>query len=119
MRGVYRTDGDGRYFVRTTRPKWYPVPTDGPVGDMLRATDRHPYRPGHVHFMISAPGYQPLVTHIFDKSGEYLDSDTVFAVKDSLKVDFRDQSTQEDLGRRAGVQPPYAIAEYDFVLNPA
>ena len=78
-------------------PKWYPVPTDGPVGDMLRATDRHPYRPGHVHFMITAPGYQPLVTHIFDKSGEYLDSDTVFAVKDSLKVDFVERSSQEEL----------------------
>jgi len=119
MRGVYRTDLEGRYFVRTTRPKFYPVPTDGPVGDMLRATDRHPFRPGHVHFMISAPGYQPLVTHIFDKSGEYLDSDTVFAVKDSLKVDFREQATQEALGKRAGIEPPYATAQFDFVLSPA
>jgi hydroxyquinol 1,2-dioxygenase len=119
MRGVYRTDSDGRYLVRTTRPKFYPVPTDGPVGDMLRATDRHPFRPGHVHFMITAPGYRPLVTHIFDKSGDYLDSDTVFAVKDSLKVDFREQATQEALGQRAGVQPPYVTAEFDFVLSPA
>ena len=119
MRGVYRTDADGRYLVRTTRPKWYPVPTDGPVGDMLRATNRHPYRPGHVHFMISAPGYMPLVTHIFDKQGEYLDSDTVFAVKDSLKVDFREQTVQEAIGTRVGLQPPYVIAEFDFVLNPA
>src|SRR3954468_8398500 len=119
MRGVYRTDADGRYLVRTTRPKWYPVPTDGPVGAMLRATDRHPYRPGHVHFMITAPGYHPLVTHIFDRDGEYLDSDTVFAVKDSLKVHFRPQSTQEEVGRRVGIMPPYATAEFDFVLNPA
>ena len=119
MRGVYRTDQNGRYLVRTTRPKWYPVPTDGPVGDMLRATDRHPYRPGHVHFMITAPGYMPLVTHIFDKHGEYLDSDTVFAVKDSLKVDFAEQSAQETYGQQAGVQPPYALAQFDFVLNPA
>ena len=118
MRGVYRTDSDGRYLVRTTRPKFYPVPTDGPVGDMLRATDRHPFRPGHVHFMITAPGYQPLVTHIFDKSGEYLDSDTVFAVKDSLKVDFHEQSTLEAIGQRAGVQPPYVTAEFDFALSP-
>ena len=119
MRGVYRTDADGRYLVRTTRPKWYPVPTDGPVGDMLRATDRHPYRPGHVHFMITAPGYMPLVTHIFDKQGDYLDSDTVFAVKDSLKVDFRERSVQEPIGQRAALQPPYVTAEFDFVLNPA
>jgi hydroxyquinol 1,2-dioxygenase len=119
MRGVYRTDADGRYLVRTTRPKWYPVPTDGPVGAMLRATDRHPYRPGHVHFMITAPGYHPLVTHIFDKSGEYLDSDTVFAVKDSLKVDFVERSTQEALGARAGITPAYFTAEFDFTLSPA
>jgi protocatechuate 3,4-dioxygenase beta subunit len=119
MRGVYRTDADGRYLVRTTRPKWYPVPTDGPVGEMLRATDRHPYRPGHVHFMITAPGYQPLVTHIFDGKGEYLDSDTVFAVKDSLKADLQEQSTQEALGARAGVKPPYVTTEFDFVLSPA
>ena len=119
MRGVYRTDDDGRYLVRTTRPKYYPVPTDGPVGDMLRATDRHPFRPGHVHFMITASGYQPLVTHIFDADGEYLDSDTVFAVKDSLKVDFKERSAQEEIGRRAGVQPPYVTAEFDFVLNRA
>jgi catechol 1,2-dioxygenase len=119
MRGVYRTDRDGRYLVRTTRPKWYPVPTDGPVGDMLRATDRHPYRPGHVHFMITAPGYMPLVTHIFDKQGDYLDSDTVFAVKESLKVDFKERTTQEAIGERAGVQAPYVTAEFDFVLNPS
>jgi len=119
MRGVYRTDQEGRYLVRTTRPKWYPVPTDGPVGDMLRATNRHPYRPGHVHFMITAPGYQPLVTHIFDKDGEYLDSDTVFAVKDSLKVQFVERTVQETAGTRAGVKPPYVTAEFDFVLSRA
>jgi protocatechuate 3,4-dioxygenase beta subunit len=118
MRGVYRTATDGRYLVRTTRPKWYPVPTDGPVGDMLRATNRHPYRPGHVHFMITAPGYHPLVTHLFDKGGEYLDSDTVFAVKDSLKVDFVEHSTPEALGASVGLTPPYVTAEFDFTLSP-
>src|SRR5205085_10122231 len=112
MRGIYRADADGRYLVRTTRPKYYPVPTDGPVGDMLRATNRHPFRPGHVHFRISAPGYMPLVTHIFDAAGEYLDSDTVFAVKESLKVPFREQQAQEANGQRAGLQPPYALAEF-------
>jgi hypothetical protein len=68
--------------------------------------------------MITAPGYQPLVTHIFDKSGDYLDSDTVFAVKDSLKVDFVERSSQEELGARAGVTAPYVTAEFDFVLSP-
>jgi catechol 1,2-dioxygenase len=86
---------------------------------MLRATDRHPFRPGHVHFMITAPGYHPLVTHIFDKGGDYLDSDTVFAVKDSLKVDFVEHSTPETLGSRVGLTPPYVTAEFDFTLSPA
>ena len=85
---------------------------------MIRATNRHPYRPGHVHFKISAPGYHTLVTHIFDKSGEYLDSDTVFAVKDSLKADFVERSSQEELGARVGIAPPNVTAEFDFVLSP-
>jgi catechol 1,2-dioxygenase len=119
MRAKYRTDSDGRYVVRTTRPKHYPVPTDGPVGRMLEATNRHPWRPPHVHFVISAPGYSTLTTHIFDSTGKYLDSDTVFAVKDSLITEFREQKTQEELGRKYGVSAPYALVNYDFTLNPA
>lgn len=119
MRGVYRTDSEGRYLLRTTKPKWYPIPTDGPVGDMIRATARHPYRPGHVHFMISAPGYQTLVTHIFDSTSKYLDSDTVFAVKDSLVVNFQEHQTQDETAKRLGVPTPYATGEYNFVLTRA
>ena len=119
MRAKYRTDADGRYVVRTTRPKHYPVPTDGPVGRMLEATNRHPWRPPHVHFVISAPGYATLTTHIFDSTGKYLDSDTVFAVKDSLITEFREQKTQEELGKQYGVQAPYALVNFDFTLNPA
>lgn len=119
MRGIYRTDSEGRYLLRTTKPKWYPIPTDGPVGDMIRATARHPYRPGHVHFMISAPGYQTLVTHIFDSTSKYLDSDTVFAVKDSLVVNFQEHQAQDETAKRLGVPTPYATGEYNFVLTPA
>jgi len=119
MRGVYAADEDGRFLIRTTRPKYYPVPTDGPVGTMLRATARHPFRPGHVHFRITAAGFQPLVTHIFDEGGEYLDSDTVFAVKDSLKTPFEERQTADADAVRAGVTPPYAAAHYDFVLSRA
>jgi catechol 1,2-dioxygenase len=119
MRGVYRTDGDGRYLLRTTKPKYYPIPTDGPVGDMIRATNRHPYRPGHVHFKISAPGYQTLVTHIFDSTSKYLDSDTVFAVKPSLVAEFEVKQTPDDTARRLGVPTPYASGTFDFVLVPA
>jgi hydroxyquinol 1,2-dioxygenase len=118
MRGVYRTDSEGRYLLRTTRPKWYPIPTDGPVGDMIRATNRHPYRPGHVHYKISAPGYQTLVTHIFDSASRYLDSDTVFAVKDSLVVNFEERQTQDETAARLGLPTPYATGEFNFVLMP-
>lgn len=119
MRAKYRTDGDGRYLVRTTRPKHYPVPTDGPVGRMLDATNRHPWRPPHVHFVISAPGYETLVTHIFDKTGKYLDSDTVFAVKDSLITEFAERTEPDDRARQLGVPAPYAEVHYDFVLKHA
>ena len=119
MRAKYRTDSDGRYLVRTTRPKHYPVPTDGPVGRMLEVTNRHPWRPPHVHFVISAPGYETLVTHIFDKAGQYLESDTVFAVKDSLITEFTEQTTQDETARRLGVPAPYAAVHYDFVLKSA
>ena len=119
MRGVYRTDANGRYLMRTTKPKWYPIPTDGPVGDMIRATNRHPYRPGHVHFKISAPGYETLVTHIFDSTSDYLDSDTVFAVKPALIVNFDVHQTQDDTAKRLGVPAPFATGEYNFVLTPS
>jgi hydroxyquinol 1,2-dioxygenase len=119
MRGIYRTDQDGRFLIRTTRPKYYPVPTDGPVGGMLRASARHPFRPGHVHFRITAPGYDPLVTHIFDSASEYLDSDTVFAVKESLVVNFEQHEQADETAKRVGMPTPYATAEFDFVLTPS
>jgi catechol 1,2-dioxygenase len=119
MRARYRADADGRYLVRTTRPKHYPVPTDGPVGHLLDLTNRHPWRPAHVHFVISAPGHETLVTHIFDRASEYLDSDTVFAVKDSLITDFTERTTPDETAQRLGVQVPYAEVKYDFVLKRA
>ncbi|MDP9054686.1 MAG: intradiol ring-cleavage dioxygenase [Acidobacteriota bacterium] len=98
MRAIYRTDADGNYSIRTTRPVQYQIPNDGPVGDMLRATNRHPWRPAHVHFKLTAPGYMQCTTHLFDREDPYLDSDAVFGVKDSLICDFGD------------------ILHYDFVL---
>ena len=85
----------------------YPVPHDGPVGKMLAATGRHPMRPGHLHFKIQAPGYEPLVTHLFVRGDEFLDSDAVFGVKDSLVIDFTKNAK--------GVYE----ARYDFVLKPS
>ena len=84
IRATFHTDTAGRFHFWTIMPAHYPIPEDGPVGSLLKVTNRHPYRPAHVHFMISAPGYERLVTHIFAEDSPYLDSDAVFGVKTSL-----------------------------------
>lgn len=88
LRGRFRSDADGRVRFWSILPSEYPIPDDGPVGQMLAATGRHPYRAPHLHFMITAPGYRRLITQLFVKGGAYLDSDTVFGVKEPLIVDF-------------------------------
>ena len=107
LRGVFRTDARGEFHFRCVTPTFYPVPHDGPVGQMLTATGRHPMRPPHLHFWITAPGYRPLITHLFVKGGRYLDSDAVFGVKPELIIDFK--KGKDGLTR----------AHYDFVLMPA
>jgi hydroxyquinol 1,2-dioxygenase len=119
MRGKFRADAEGRYWVRTVRPVHYPIPSDGPVGGMLRATGRHPWRPAHIHFVVSAEGYEPVTTHIFDRGDEYLGSDAVFAVKDSLVCDFVRHDAAEGEAARLGVRPPYYTVAFDFHLKPA
>jgi catechol 1,2-dioxygenase len=84
LRGVFRTGPDGRFWFRSIVPASYPIPSDGPVGDMLKALNRHPMRPAHIHFILRAIGYDTLTTHIFVKGDQYLDSDAVFGVKDAL-----------------------------------
>ncbi len=106
-RGVLQAGPDGRFNFRTIVAEAYPIPVDGPVGDMLRATKRHPWRPAHLHFMITAPGYEKLVTHVFRSGDRYLDSDAVFGVRQSLVADWVRQPD--------GV---YSL-DFDFVLNPA
>jgi hydroxyquinol 1,2-dioxygenase len=83
LRGTFRTDADGRFSYWTILPLYYPIPTDGPVGEMIRATKRHPYRPAHIHYSVTHEGFDPLVTHIFVDGDEYLDSDCVFGVRSS------------------------------------
>ena len=119
MRGKFRTDADGRYLIRTVLPVNYPIPSDGPVGRMLRATGRHPWRPAHIHFVVSADGYEPVTTHIFDRTDEYLDSDAVFAVKDSLICDFARNARAGGEAARLGIEPPYYTTEFDFRLKAA
>jgi hydroxyquinol 1,2-dioxygenase len=88
LRARFRTDADGRFFFRSIMPAFYPIPDDGPVGEMLKALGRHPNRPAHIHFMIAADGYETLITHIFNSESPYLDSDAVFGVKNSLIAAF-------------------------------
>jgi len=117
-RGKIRTDGAGRYAFRSIRPQYYPVPTDGPVGEMLRAMKRHPYRPGHIHMIVSAEGYEPVTTHLFPSDSPYLDSDAVFGVKDSLIAPFeRHPAGKGPNGETMSV--PYYTVHFDFRLRPA
>ena len=84
LRATLQTLDDGSYFFKTVKPKYYPIPIDGPVGSLLNKLDRHPFRPAHIHFMVKADGYADLITHVFLDGDKYLDTDTVFAVKKSL-----------------------------------
>jgi hydroxyquinol 1,2-dioxygenase len=115
LRGVYRTGADGRYLVRTIAPLGYSIPMDGPVGDLVRMTEVSHFRPAHIHFLVSAPGYQPVITHLFKRGAEYLENDAVFAVKEELVTDF----TRHEPGTAPNgeaVERPFWTVEYDFIL---
>ncbi|MFJ8494441.1 intradiol ring-cleavage dioxygenase [Streptomyces sp. NPDC094038] len=115
-RGLFTADDEGRFRFRTCVPSAYPIPTDGPVGTLLKATGRHPYRPAHIHFIVSAAGHAPVTTHIFVAGGEYLDSDAVFAVKESLVKDFT-PTDDPALAGEYGVPNPFRHARFDLVLE--
>jgi hydroxyquinol 1,2-dioxygenase len=117
-RGRIRTDSEGRYWFWSIKPTYYPVPTDGPVGRMLRKMERHPYRPGHIHMIVSAPGHAPVTTHLFVAGSQYLDSDAVFGMKESLVAQFdRHPPGPGPNGDR--VDTPFYTVNYDFRLRPA
>ncbi len=115
LRGLFTADGDGRFWFRSVVPRHYPVPDDGPVGQLLAATGRHPYRPAHLHFIVSAAGYRPVTTHLFVAGSPYLDSDAVFGVKESL---VRDVVEVDDPARaaRAGLANPFRGLTFDVSL---
>ncbi|MFI8230231.1 intradiol ring-cleavage dioxygenase [Streptomyces sp. NPDC085900] len=115
-RGLFTADAEGRFRFRTCVPSPYPIPTDGPVGDLLRATGRHPYRPAHIHFIASADGHAPVTTHIFVAGSDYLDSDAVFAVKPSLVQDF-ELTDDPSLAGELGLPNPFRHARFDLVLE--
>jgi hydroxyquinol 1,2-dioxygenase len=114
-RGVLRTDAQGRFSFKSILPVAYPIPTDGPVGKMLVATGRHPWRPAHVHFMIQAPGFETLITHVFRAGDPYLESDVVFGVRASLVCDFVAHAVGTG-PQAADCLSPYHTLNFDFVL---
>ena len=106
LRGIFTTNEAGEYEIRTVQPVSYPIPDDGPVGKLLSALGRHPYRPAHIHFLIAADGYEPLVTQVFASDDNYLNSDAVFGVKRSLVVKYEQKADG-------------LLVEYDFGLKKA
>jgi hydroxyquinol 1,2-dioxygenase len=116
LRAKYTTREDGSYCVRTIAPKGYTIPMDGPVGDLISRTEISHFRPAHIHFLINVPGFEPLITHLFEEGAEYLDSDVVFGTKQELVVAFepREPGATPDGGKS---ERPWSEARYDFVLQ--
>jgi protocatechuate 3,4-dioxygenase beta subunit len=117
LRGLFTADEEGRFWFRTIVPRYYPIPDDGPVGRLLAATGRHPNRPAHVHFLVTAPGHRPVTTHLFVDDSPYLDSDAVFGVKESL---IRPFPVIDDPARAAEVRlpNPFRTVHFDLALLP-
>jgi catechol 1,2-dioxygenase len=118
LRGLFTTDADGRYWFRSAKPNYYPIPDDGPVGKLLKALGRHPYRPAHVHFIVGAKGFQPITTHYFVSGDPYLETDAVFGVKESLIVGFTRNDDAKAM-KDHGFDGPFWEATCDFVLSKA
>jgi hydroxyquinol 1,2-dioxygenase len=116
LRAVFRTGPDGKYVIRTIAPPGYSIPMDGTVGDLMRATEISHFRPAHIHFYISAPGYRSLITHLFKKDARYIDSDVVFGVKEKLIAEFKKHPAGKTPTGEVSSKPFYVV-DYDFVLS--
>ena len=118
LRGVFTSDADGAYWFRSAKPRYYPIPDDGPVGKLLQALGRHPNRAAHLHFIVAAEGYDRIVTHIFTPDCRYLGEDAVFGVKQSLITDF---TLVDDPARAAelGFPDRFWSVEWDVVMTPS
>src|SRR3954454_413666 len=117
LRAKYTAREDGSYCVRTVAPLGYTIPMDGPVGDLISRTDISNFRPAHVHFLLNVPGYEPLITHLFQEGADYLDSDVVFGVKEELVVRY-EQHGPGETPDGGSIDQPWFEARYDFVLQP-
>lgn len=118
--GIQTTGSDGRYGFTTVKPVSYTVPGDGPVGDILRASGRHPWRPSHLHYIVKAPGFKSLVTEIFPDDDPYLDEDTVFGVREDLVMTYVEEPAgsfpAEGYELSGKVDGPFLLADFDLVL---
>jgi hydroxyquinol 1,2-dioxygenase len=117
MRGVYHTKADGSFLIRTVTPIGYTIPMDGTVGELMQRTDISHYRPAHIHFLVEAPGYRRIITHLFQRGDQYLDVDVVYGVKQQLIVDFNKKPAgTAPTGER--LDTPFYEVNYNFVLQP-
>lgn len=118
--GIFTTDENGRYAFTTVRPVSYTVPSDGPVGKLLDATGRHPWRPSHLHYIVNAEGYRSLVTEVFPDDDPYLDQDTVFGVREDLVTTYKPQEAgtfpEEGFELSGKVDGPYSRIDFDPIL---
>jgi hydroxyquinol 1,2-dioxygenase len=116
MRGIYRSQQDGSYVVRTVAPIGYTIPMDGPIGELMQRTKISHMRPAHIHFCIESPGYHRVVTHLFQRGCEYIETDVVYGVKEPLIVDFvKQQAGKAPTGET--INEPFYVINYDFVLQ--
>jgi protocatechuate 3,4-dioxygenase beta subunit len=118
LRGIFTSDKDGLYWFKSVKPRHYPIPDDGPVGKLLRSLGRHPNRAAHLHFIVSAPGYTPVITHIFTPDCPYLAEDTVFGVKRELVAEFVEVK-DAGLAAELGTSAPFWRVDWNFTLAPA
>jgi hydroxyquinol 1,2-dioxygenase len=115
-RGVFRTQADGSFVIRTVAPVGYTIPMDGTVGELMQRTKISHYRPAHIHFVVEAPGYHRIVTHLFQRGDRYIDSDVVYGVKEPLIVDFK-QISGGKAPNGETFESPFYLVNYDFVLQ--
>ena len=117
MRGIYRTQADGSYIVHTVAPIGYTIPMDGPVGELMARTKISHMRPAHIHFCVESPGHHRLVTHLFQRGCEYIDTDVVYGVKEPLIVDFVKHAAGSKAPTGETLNEPFYVVNYDFVLQ--
>jgi hydroxyquinol 1,2-dioxygenase len=119
MRGLYRTQPDGSYLVRTVAPISYTIPMDGTIGELMNRTSISHMRPAHIHFAVTAPGYHGLVTHLFQKGDEFIETDVVYGVKEPLIVEFQKRPAGATAPNGEKLERPFYVVNYDFVLERA